>query len=251
MLRKDKKLQMLTTKGISFKTATVIVIGIHLLAFFSLTQWSAYKTNVARQARLAETERRIEESNKQETRWPTSVTKLRVLATAPTPKPPIASSESTNQQSWWDKLAAFATNNLKRKELPPKMVAIQVKEPTPKQNEDIIKITEAARQALRMLDEKTKQLENVKSELAAAKKQQKAQVKITAPIQQKPTSEVIASQEIKVRNGLVISNQRTTKETRPATTNIVVAPDNVRTYQSNGFNYVNLDGLLSSHITID
>ena len=251
MLRKDKKFQTLVTKGISFKTATIIVIGIHLLAFFGITQWSAYKTNVARQARLVESERRMNESNKDETRWPTSVTKPRVVA-VPTPKPPVASSTPTKQQTWLDKLASFAGNNLKRKEAPStKTITVQTKEPTPKQNEDIVKITEAARQALRMLDEKTKQLEKVKSELAATKKEQKSQVKITTPIRQTPTPEVIASREIKVRNGLVISNQQTTKTTRPATTNIVVAPNNVRTYQSNGFNYVNLDGLLSSHITID
>ena len=250
MLRKDKKFLMVATKGISFKTATVIVIGIHLLAFFGLTQWSAYKTNVARQARLVENERRIEESNKQETRWPTSVTNLRVVATAPTPKPPIASSTPA-KQTWWDKVVGFTVDKLKSKQAPSKIIAIQQKQPSSKQNEDITKITEAAQQALRMLDEKTKQLEKVKSELVATKKQQKAQVKITTPIQQKPTPEVIASREIKVRNGLVISNQQTTKTTRPATTNIVVAPDSVRTYQSNGFNYVNLDGLLSSHITLD
>lgn len=237
MLRQNKRLKILTKSGISFKTATIIVIGLHLLGFFGLTQWSSYKTNIARQSRIAENERRIEDTKNKEVRWPTSEIKPRVLAVAPTPKP--AQTTST-KESWWERLFKPKQIVIKTTPTSSKQVAGPNK---PTQQEDIAKLAEAARQALRLLDEKSKQLEKVNSELAETKRQLKPTSKTTS-------TEIISSKEIKIKNGSVVSEEQVTKTTRPAT-RVVVTPNNTRTYSSNGFNYVNLDNLLSSHITLD
>lgn len=79
------------SNAISFKTATIIVVSLHLLAFLIFTQLSSYKFKMAKQSHAKKIELKLGSSvlDKQQ-EWPTNK-KLKVVAT-----PPITYNKPTN-----------------------------------------------------------------------------------------------------------------------------------------------------------
>jgi Tfp pilus assembly protein PilE len=87
MKRNDTK-----SKSISFNTALIIVVAVHVLGFFAITQISSYRAKIARANRNAELLSRasLNESLKEQ-KWPTSKTTPVTLAVArPTPNKKLA-----------------------------------------------------------------------------------------------------------------------------------------------------------------
>lgn len=91
MKRNDTK-----SKSISFNTALIIVVAVHVLGFFAITQISSYRAKIARANRNAELLSRasLNESLKEQ-KWPTSKTTPVTLAVArPTPNKKLAADDA-------------------------------------------------------------------------------------------------------------------------------------------------------------
>lgn len=269
-------------KAISFKTATAIVIGVHVLGFFGMTQWSAYKTAVSREKRQAEYVKRMELAETEKHSWPEKT--LKVVATSPAPKPSsvaVVSQQPSN--SLFDKIVTFFSVNTK-----PSTVSMTA-DANIKQIDYDKKMAEATTlidQATALLSQKAKTLAALEAALKEKQKQfehrtsDQQKIAITNPAPQssptyissnktkiaiksyKPTQYVSptrsTSSPTSVRSQTVSSPTTVRSETvrsytRTVPSPTIVSPETVRTYTKNGMQYIDVVDtaeILSSHIVL-
>jgi hypothetical protein len=107
-------------KPISFKTAAIIAVGLHVIVFVGIIALSSYRAELAKKTReLKRIELQAFTSNKDS--WPTNKEKLKVVAkAAPTPAPtnrptppksPYISTKAVQQQA--EKFLSKQINNIK------------------------------------------------------------------------------------------------------------------------------------------
>ena len=195
-----RKFDTSVRKSITFKTATVIVIGMHVLGAVGLMQWSKYKSSIARQQRESESAKQIAHSLSND--WPTAHLKPKIVA-----KPP---------------------------QVPPqKTTAIQKNAFTKNTSDVVNKTTNAVKKTTKEVASQlnpTKLTESLKQEFIKTKEQPSTIIKSTRIVRnsnQEPIEETYERQ--------IVSS-------RP-TDSIIVSPQTVRTFISNGIHYVDMSDL--------
>jgi hypothetical protein len=187
-------------KSISFKTATVIVIGMHVLGAVGLMQWSKYKSYVAKQQRAKENAEQIAHTTAKD--WPTAHLKPTIVA-----KP--------------------------QQVLPQKTTTIQ-KNVFPKNTSDLVnKTTNAVKKTTKEVASQlkpTKLTESLKQEFIKTKEQPSTIIKSTRIVRNsnhEPIEETYERQIVSSRSS----------------DSIIVSPQTVRTFISNGIHYIDMSNL--------
>lgn len=198
----NDKLHSFPKKSITFKTATLIVIGAHVLAIVGVIAWSNHNSAVARQKRLEESERRM--ARPSSTDWPKPDAKPQVVAKpSPTPR-----KEPT--KSGPDALANNAVEATK-------------------------KITEAVKTATEAISQ-TKVTEKLKEEFLKTK-----DIRANFIAKEPPRNVIKSTRVIKESNKSPVIETFERQVISSSSNDIIISPQTVKTYVSNGIHYIQLN----------
>lgn len=212
----NHKLHSFPKKSITFKTATFIVIGVHVLAIAGIVSWSNYNSNIAKQKRIDDNLKRL--ARPSSTDWPKSELKPQIVAKpSPTPR-----KEPTKPVAG---VVADNTNLIKEKVVEAVKKTSEVVAQT-----DINEVTKKLKQEFL----KTKKLNDV-SKFNTNNNIVKSTTMPTGNIVKSTriVSEESGSPVIETFERRVISSR--------STSDIVISPETVKTYVSNGIHYIQLN----------
>jgi len=223
----NHKLHSFPKKSITFKTATFIVIGVHVLAIAGIVSWSNYNSNIAKQKRIDDNLKRLARPSSMD--WPKSELKPQIVAKpSPTPR-----KEPTKPVTG---VVADNTNLIKEKVVEAVKKTSEVVAQT-----DINEVTKKLKQEFL----KTKKLNdvnkfNTNNNIIKSTTMPTGNIVKSTPM---PANNVVKSTRI-VSEGsgspVIETFERRVISSR-STSDIVISPETVKTYVSNGIHYIQLN----------
>jgi cell division protein FtsN len=209
-----KKVQTKSSKAITFKTATFIVVGLHVAAYFGFVQWSSHRAKMARIVRAEVLQKKFNEP-KQTNIWP-SKGKPKVVALAK-PQTPTVEEEVNGLLDSFKKAVEFTTE---QREVLTKALSKATNEQK-QQISDILKTAVTEEQKKKVAQAIKSAIKPTQTKTAQSIPPQTSTYK-SAPIPKYPSTRSYKPS--------VISSQDNV--------DVVISPNNSTTYVSNGVHYI-------------